>query len=171
MVANVPPGSRRSVWHAVLLLLKFIRTWGWQGVELQSRDVPVGYGFTIRLRPIGKFFSAKRKTKSLLALQPRQDNQPNYEQFRIWRSALHYEFCCDPLEPLEAIIIDLSRDFDSGKRILRELGSTVLPLLDKSELDRRLDLIATCYRRAIEVVPELPTRAPKPKPTGQGELF
>jgi hypothetical protein len=169
--ANVPPDSRKSVWHAVLLLLKFIKAYGWQGVEIQSRDVPVGHDFTVKLRPIGKFISLTRKRKCLLALQPRLDNAPKYEQYRIWRSALHYEFCCDPLEPLEAVIVDLSRDYDTGKRQIRELGPTILPLLDKTELDQRLDLVARCYRRALEVVPKLPAGRAKPKSPGQSELF
>lgn len=168
---KVPPESRNSVWRAVLLLLKFLRECGWKGVEVQSRDVPVGHGFTVRLRPIGKFFSSSRKEKCLLALQPRLDNEPTMEQFRIWRSALHYEFCCDPLEPLEAVIIDVSRDQDTGKRRLRELGHSTIPLLDKVELDRRLDIIATCYRKALEIVPRLPARRMHPKVPGQSELF
>src|ERR1700733_4495017 len=104
---NVPADSRKSVWQAVVLLLSYVKKWNWEGVELSGRDVPVGRDCTVHIRPFGKFFSGRRKAKCLLALQPRLDSQPDYEQFRIWRSALHYEFCCDPLEPLEAIIIDL----------------------------------------------------------------
>jgi hypothetical protein len=169
--ANVPPGSRDSVWKAVQLLLDFIRKYGWQGIAIHPRDVPVGHGFTVKLRPVGKFFSPTRDRKCLVALQPRLDEQPNHEQFRIWHSALHYEFCCDPLEPLEALIVDLSRDEITGKRRLRELDLSKLALLDKTELDRRLDLVATCYLKAIELVPVLPVRQPKPKSTGQTELF
>ena len=117
------------------------------------------------------FLSVKQRRKCLLTLQPRLDDGPNHEQFRIWLSALHYEFCCDPLESLEAVIIDLSRDERTDKRRLRELTPLTLPLLEKSELDKRLDLVATCYLRAIELVPELPMRRPKPKATGQTEMF
>jgi hypothetical protein len=170
MRTKVPLDSRNSVWRAVLLLLRFVAEGGWQGVEIPGRDVPVGHKFTVKLRPIGKFFSTVRKKKCLLALQPRLDYSPSHEQFRIWHSALHYEFCCDPLEPLEAVIVDLSRNDETGKRRLRELGPSVLALLSKTELDQRLDLVARCYRKALEVVPDLPVRRPKPT-TGQSELF
>jgi hypothetical protein len=169
--AKVPPDSRASVWRGVELLLEFVRKYDWQGVQLQGRDVPVGHGCTIRLRPIGKFFSPTLKRKCLLVLQPRLDVFPDYEQFRIWLSAIHYEFCCDPLEPLEALIVDLSRDERTGKRRLRELDPSKMPLLDKAELDQRLDLVTNCYLKAIELVPVLPAHRQKTRDTGQTDLF
>jgi hypothetical protein len=168
--SNVPPKARSSVLKAVQLLIKFVRKYAWHGIEIPARDVPVGHGLTVRLRPVGMFFSTIHKKKCLLAIQPRLDDAPNYEQFRIWISALHYEFCCDPLDPLEALIVDLSRDELTNRRRLRELNPQNLPLLDKVELDKRLDSVATCYLRAIELIPEI-ARQPKPKVPGQTEMF
>jgi hypothetical protein len=95
---------------------------------------------------------------------------PGFEQFRIWHSAIHYEFCTDPSEPLDAMIVDLSKNQVSGKRELRELTEKKLPLLERAELNARLRLIGSCYKKAIEVVPHLPERAPTHRHRGQKEL-
>ena len=168
---NVPEEGRDSVWRGVKLLFDFVRRHHWRGVELPPRDVPVGHGFTVRISPIGVFSSDLMKGKWLLAIQPRLDDVPTLEQFRIWHSALHYEFCCDPLDPFEALIVDLSRNQVSGQRRLRQLSTEQLPLLEKKELDDRFDLVATCFKRSIELVPQLSIKPRRATDTGQGELF
>lgn len=150
---NVPEESRASVRNGLNLLLRFARKLQLQGVEVAPRDVPVGRGFTIRIRLAGIFYSPVLGRRWAIAVQPRLDDAPTLEQSRIWLSALHYEFCCDPLQPLEAMIIDLSREEFSGKRCLKELTAKNCPLLDKSELDARLDLVASCWKQAIETTP------------------
>jgi len=167
----VPPESRKSILHALELLLRFVRKYQWQGIELPTHDVPVGRGFILRVRPVGVFLSRTKGRKVAIALQPRLDYAPNDEQNRIWFSAVHYEFCCDPLDPLETMIVDLSKDATSGKRRLLELTSPKIAILPKKEFDERLDLIATCYEKAIDLVPELPAKPPKPKDPNQTELF
>jgi hypothetical protein len=74
------------------------------------------------------------------------------------------------MEPLDAMIVDLSKNQVSGKRELRELNARKLPLLEKSELDDRLTLVGTCYEKAIELVPHLPERAPNRRDRAQTEM-
>jgi hypothetical protein len=169
--AHVPEEGRDSVWKGLKLLLNFVQRHQWRGVEIRPRDVPVGHGFTVRITPIGVFSSNLMKGKWLLAIQPRLDDVPTLEQFRIWHSALHYQFCCDPLDPLDALIVDLSRNEVSGQRRLRRLSAEQLPILEKKELDDRFDLVASCFKRSIELVPELSIRRRRERDTGQGELF
>jgi hypothetical protein len=111
------------------------------------------------------------KGRWLLAIQPRLDDVPTLEQFRIWHSALHHQFCCDPLDPFEAMIVDLSKSEVSGQRRLRPLSAKQLPILEKKELDDRFDLVATCFRRSIELAPHLAVKPRRARDTGQGELF
>ncbi|HTT99326.1 MAG TPA: hypothetical protein VMF58_14860 [Rhizomicrobium sp.] len=166
---NVPENGQASVWAAVQLLMKFAQEGRWQGVALPHHDVPVGLDLTVRVRPVGMFYSPVREERRLFALQPRLDFAPTYDQDQIWLSALYYEFCCDPLEPLQPSILDLSRQ-GSGRQ-LSELTSTQLPILAKEDLDARLDLVAKCFIRAREFVPAAEARPRKEKPTGQIDLF
>ncbi len=71
----------------------------------------------------------------------------------MWRSALFYEFCEGPDV---AMIVDLSKNSVSQKRELREITAHKFPLLKKTELDERLEVVAACYRKAIEDVPARP---------------
>jgi hypothetical protein len=75
----------------------------------------------------------------------------------MWRSALVYEFCGGQDS---AMIVDLSMNSISQKRELREITARKFPLLAKSELDERLELVGHCYRAAIDIVPERPRRPP-----------
>jgi hypothetical protein len=168
---NVPERARDSVWAAVKLLLEFARRGQWSGIALPPHDVPVGLGLTVRVRPIGMFNSPVRSERCLMALQPRQDYAPTYAQDQIWLSALYYEFCTDPLEPLEPRILDLSLGDGGNHRTLTELTRTELPLLSKDELDSRLDLVARCFVRAKEAVPPPEVRRPKERPSGQIDLL
>jgi hypothetical protein len=168
---HVPERARNSVWQSVELLIGFARSNKWSGVALPDHDVPVGLGLAVKLRPVGMFFSPVRNERYLLALQPRLDYAPTLEQERIWLSSLYYEFCCDRLQPLRPAIVDLGRDKGASKRELRELGIEQLPILELGELNARLSLIASCYKRAIEMVPPPSPKPKEQKPSGQGKLF
>lgn len=159
--SNVPNDSRSSVWEAVQLLRKFAAEYQWRGVSLPTRNVAVGLGFSVQLRPVGMYQSFSKHRKCLLAVQPRLADAPNLEQIRIWLSSLYYEFCCDPLEPLEPLIVDLSRSEVTRLRALRELSPSTHPLLAKPELDTRFEVIVSCWKRAVELVPLRPTREKK----------
>lgn len=168
---NVPERARDSVWSAVCLLVAFTKEGAWRGIPLPHHDVPVGRDLTVRVRPVGMFYSPVKNERRLIGLQPRQDFAPTHLQDQIWMSALYYEFCCDPLEPLDPLILDLSRPSVAAARCLTELTSAQLAILSKDELDARLDRVARCFEAAREVVPPPAPRARKAKPTGQIELF
>ena len=167
---HVPLVAQRSVLKGLELLLEFIQKHKWQGTELAAREIACD-DLTVVLRPIGKYYSALLQKEYLLAIQPRLEDVPTDEQFRIWHSALHYEFCRGELGHLEVMIVDLSKNEISEKRELRELTSKKLPLLLPEETTQRLDLIGSCYQKAIELVPHLPERARTTKHSVQRELF
>jgi hypothetical protein len=167
--ANVPEKAQRSVLRGLELLLEFIEKHRWEGIGIPARDIRCG-ALNTEIRPIGKYYSQTLKRRSLLALQPRLDDVPSFEQFRIWHSAIHYEFCTDPSEPLEAMIVDLSKNQVSGKRELHELTERKLPILERAELSARLTLVGSCYKRAIETVPHLPEKTPHKRSREQKEL-
>jgi len=168
---QVPERARDSVWAAVELLRNFAKAGKWSGIALPYHDVQVGLNLTVRVRAVGMFYSPVRMERRLIALQPRQDFAPTLEQSQIWISALYYEFCCDPLEPLQPSILDLSRGIGKGKRSLSELTSKQLSVLSKDELDSRLDMVARSFVRARDLVPP-PKLKPSPKPsTGQSDFF
>ncbi len=167
--ANVPEEAQRSVMRGLELLLAFIEKHRWQGKALPPRTISCG-ALCTELRPIGEYYSHLLNKRFLLALQPRLEDVPNFEQFRIWHSALDYEFCTNSSELPETMIVDLSKNLVSGKRELRELTSVKLPLLERTELRSRLELIASCYKRAIDEVPHLPERQHHPRNARQKEL-
>lgn len=157
----VPSESQRSVFEGLDLLLRFIKKHKWQGKQLSGCDL-VYEGLATQLQPIGAYYSESLKRKFVLGLQPRLENIPTDEQFRIWLSALHYQYCIGRSEPLGAMIVDLSKSTVNGKRELRELTSKKIPLLSIDEMNERMTLVGLSYNQAIKVVPELPSR-PTPK--------
>jgi len=168
---HVPENAQDSVWAAVLLLIKFAREGQWTGVALPPHDVKVGLDSSVLLRPVGMFYSPTRNERRLFAIQPRLDYAPKPDQEQIWLSALHYEFCCDPLQPLKPSIIDLARSHKTHARSLVEITSANLPILDKEELDAKLDRVARCFVLAKGLVPPVEPRKSKEKDTGQIEMF
>lgn len=168
---HVPANSRRSVLNAVRLLIQCSEGEEWVGVGVPAVEVPVGRGFSVKITPVGRFYSRMHGTKRLVALQPRLDFAPDRDQFSIWLSALHYQFCADPIDPLEALILDVSKDRQTGKRRLTRLTPANRPLLSLDELNSRLDLVASCFGRAKEIVPDLPIQPTKRGDPSQGELL
>ena len=152
---KVFPVSQASVLKAVELFLRFVRKHQWKGNPLSESYYRLPSGSSIKIAPIGKYVSRHTKSEWIVALQPRQDDVPNDNQFSMWRSALSYEFCPDRDR---AMIVDLSRNSVNQKRELREITSSKFPLLTKAELDEKLEFVVFCYGRATEIVPERPRR-------------
>jgi hypothetical protein len=148
--ANVPEGSRLSVNKALDLILRSKDRHKWQGTQLLRKIIPCGIGET-SLQPIGKYHSTKLKREFVLALQPRAEDIPNLEQFRLWHSSLYYNYAVE--HSIDALIIDVSKNGVSGNRELRELHQSKIPLLEKRMLDERLGRVAIQYFRALEEVP------------------
>lgn len=149
--------AQPSVLKAVDLFWRFVEKHQWRGKALSESAYTLPSGLGVRIGPIGRYFSEHTKSDWLVALQPRQDDIPNDEQFSMWRSALVYEFCGGEDT---AMIVDLSKNPISQKRELREITARKFPLLAKSELDERLELVGHCYRTAIDIIPERPRRPP-----------
>jgi hypothetical protein len=145
--------AQASVLKAVELFWKFVEKHQWKGKTLSERTYALPSGLNVKISSIGRYFSQHTKSEWLVALQPRQGDIPNDEQFSMWRSALVYEFCT---AEDTAMIVDLSKNAVSQKRELRELTARKFPLIVKSELDERLELLGACYRKAIDLVPERP---------------
>jgi hypothetical protein len=59
------------------------------------------------------------------------------------------------------MIVDLSRNPVNQNRELREITERKFPLLPKAELIERLEFVVSCYKKAIEIVPERPRRLSK----------
>jgi hypothetical protein len=154
---KVFPDAQPSVLKAVELFSRFVEKHKWTGKSLSPRSYRVRGG-AIRVEAIGRYCSALTKKEWIVALQPRQDSFPSAEQFRMWRSALYYEFCKN--EDL-VMIVDLSKNPVSQKRELHEITARKHALVNQSELDERLELVASCYNKAIEIVPERPRRETK----------
>jgi hypothetical protein len=166
----VPPDSQKSVLEGLDLLLRFIERHRWQGKQLPPCDL-VFDGLPVQLRPIGIYSSNVLKKKCVLALQPRLEDVPTNEQFRIWLSAMHYRYCKDSAGTLSAMIVDLSKNPVSGKRELREITSRKFPLLPEKEMNARFQLIASSYGRAIQEVPDLPLNPWSRKSSAQKRLI
>jgi hypothetical protein len=152
---KVFPEAQPSVLKAVELFWTFVEKYQWKGNVLSESAYRLPSGLAVKVNPIGRYFSQHTKSEWLVALQPRQGDIPNDEQFRMWRSVLIYEFC-DGRDV--AMIVDLSKNPVNQKRELRELTSRKFPLMTRDELDERLELVGACYRRAIDLVPERPRR-------------
>lgn len=165
---KVYPDSQQSVLRSLELFWRFVEKHQWKGKTIAARAYRLPSGVGIRVEPIGKYFSEFTKTDWIVALQPRQDEIPNTEQFAMWRSALFYEYC-DGSDI--SMIVDLSKNLVSQKRELREITSRKYPLLEKAELDERLETVAACYLKAIEVVPERPEPKFSKKPEDKGFDF
>jgi hypothetical protein len=152
---KVFPEAQSSVLKAVELFWKFVEKHQWKGNALSESAYALPSGLSLKIRSIGRYFSQHTESEWLVALQPRQDDVPNDEQFSMWRSALVYEFCAGE----DAVmIVDLSKNPVNQKRELRELTARKFPLLARRELDERLDLVAHCYRQAMDTIPERPRR-------------
>jgi hypothetical protein len=152
---KVFPEAQLSVLKAVELLCNFVEKHQWKGRALSESAYALPSGSRVKVNLIGRYLSQRTKSEWLVALQPRQDDVPNDEQFRMWRSALVYEYCAGE----DAVmIVDLSRNSVSQKRELRELTARKCPLMTKSELDERLEVVTRCYRKATDAVPERPRR-------------
>lgn len=152
---KVFPEAQKSVLRGLELFFRFVEKHEWRGKGLSAQNYRLPSGAEIKLEPIGRYFSSYLKAQWLVALQPRQDDFPDSEQFCMWRSALYYQFCNDIDN---VMIVDLSKNSVSQKRQLREVTSEKFPLLDRSELDDRLELVAASYQRAVELIPERPAR-------------
>jgi hypothetical protein len=150
---HVPFESQKSVTQAVDLFFESIVRHNWKGTPLAPKHYLVPDGPTITIRPIGRYFSTKRASEFVLALQPRSGNAPNPEQLRIWHSAISYKYCVEAKD-LDVMIIDLSKSPVSGKRQLNEFSSAKLKILDQNELNERLKLVFGCYEQAILILPE-----------------
>lgn len=155
---KVFPEGQASVLKAVELFVEFVKAHQWAGNSLSPSFYELPNGAKVKTEVIGRYFSKKTGSEWVVALQPRQDEIPNDEQFAMWRSALCYEF---NVSKDEVMILDLSRNRVSGKREIREITGRKFPLLPKAELDDRLNLTASSYQRAIEIVPERPRRPTK----------
>jgi hypothetical protein len=149
------PEAQPSVLKAIELFWKFVEKHQWKGIALSESAYRLPNGLSVKVNPIGRYFSRHTKSEWLVALQPRQGNIPNDEQFGMWRSVLVHEFCAG--EDL-AMIVDLSKNLVNQKRELRELTAKKFPLITKDELDERLEQVGACYRKAIDIVPERPRR-------------
>lgn len=145
--------AQASVLKAVELFVKFAGYHEWTGKPLIPTVYRLPNGQVTTIRAIGRYFSQRTKSEWLVALQPRQDNVPNEEQFRMWRTALSLEF---GLADEATMIVDLSKNVVTQKRELREITSRKFAALSKDELDARFELIASCYAKAVEIVPERP---------------
>lgn len=154
---HVPLDSRKSVTQAIDLFLGSIAKHKWKGRSLAPKSFVLSNGRNVSLRPVGRYLSAFRKDEFILALQPRSENAPNLEQFRIWHSALLHEFCDIDKKP-DVMIIDLSKSLVSGKRQISEFTSQKLQTLERSELNDRLMLVTSCYQQAVLIVPDKPRR-------------
>jgi hypothetical protein len=110
--------AQASVLKAVELFWKFVEKHQWKGNSLSASAYRLPNGLSVKIDPIGKYFSQRTKSEWLVALQPRQGDIPNDEQFCMWRSALVYEFCAGKDA---AMIVDLSKNPVSQKRELREV--------------------------------------------------
>jgi hypothetical protein len=161
---NVPPESQQSVLRALELFWRFVEKHKWTGVALSAGSYRLPSGIEVKLRMIGRYYSEHLKETWILALQPRQDDAPNPEQYSMWRSALFYEFC---KVKDNVMIVDLSKNMVSQKRELRELTARKCPILARSDLEDRLELVAACYRKAVELIPERPSRPKFDKDSGQ----
>ena len=148
---KVFPEAQPSVLKAVELLSRFVEDHKWAGKSLPASSYKLPDGSSVKVEAIGRYFSSKTKSDWLVAIQPRQHDIPNDEQFAMWRSVLRYEF--DAADE-DVMIVDLSKNSVSQKRELREITNRKFPALSKAELDERLDFIASCYLRAMEIVPE-----------------
>jgi hypothetical protein len=167
---HVPTESQRSVADALELLVKFADKHKWTGQVVPKASFKLADGSIIRLRAVGRFFSNRENKNFFLALQPRADDTPNLEQFRMWRSALHYEYIQSNLDDAEAMIVDFSRNPVNRKRELSEFSSQKLPLLSREELESRFQIVVTCFLKAIELVPNDPSRKSRGS-QAQGKLF
>ena len=152
---KVFPEAQPSVLKAVELFWKFVERHQWKGNSLSASGYRLPGGLSVKVEPVGRYFSLHTKSEWLVALQPRQGDVPNDEQFSMWRSALVYEFCAGKDM---AMIVDLSKNPVSQKRELRELTARKFPVVAKGDLDERLELVGACYRKAIDLVPERPRR-------------
>ncbi|MDO9298076.1 hypothetical protein [Bradyrhizobium sp.] len=155
---KVFPEAQPSVLKAVELFWRFVEKHKWRGNSLSASAYRLPNGLSVKIDPIGKYYSQHTKSEWLVALQPRQGDVPDDEQFCMWRSALVYELCAGEDA---AMIVDLSKNPVSQKRELREVTARKFPLLAKSELDERLELVSGCYRKAIDLIPERPRRPPR----------
>jgi len=152
---KVFPEAQPSVLKAVELFWKFVEKHQWKGKSLSPGGYELASGLVIKVEPIGRYFSQHTKSEWVVSLQPRQDDIPSDEQFSMWRSALSYTYCTDTDA---AMIVDLSKNTVSQKRQLREITRTKFRLLAANELNERLELVAACYRKATELIPERPSR-------------
>jgi hypothetical protein len=152
---KVFPDAQPSVLKAVELFWRFVEKHRWKGNSLSARGYELPSGTMVKVEPIGRYFSQHTNSEWVVALQPRQEDIPNDEQFCMWRSALTYLYGA---EKDVVMIVDLSKNVVSQKRELRELTAKKFPLLSKVELNDRLDVVAACYRKAVELVPERPRR-------------
>lgn len=152
---KVDVDAQASVLKAVELFCAFVEKHKWKGRALSERNFRLPRGEKIKVSPIGRYYSQLTESEWLVALQPRQEDVPNSEQFAMWRSALFYSFC-DGED--DVMIVDLSKSPVHHKRQLSEIKSSKYPLLSLTDLEERLDLVVSCYKRSIEIVPERPRR-------------
>lgn len=150
---KVFPEGQASVLKAVELFVEFAKAHQWTGSSLSPSSYELPCGAKVKTEAIGRYFSEKTNSEWLIGLQPRQNEIPNDEQFAMWRSALCYEFSTSSNA---VMILDLSKNPVTGRRETREITERKFPLLSKAELEERLDLVVSCYRKAVEIVPERP---------------
>ena len=167
----VPSESQKSVLHGLDLLLRFIKKHDWHSRKAIPTCDLVYEGLRTQLRPVGVYESKLLNKKFVIALQPRLEDVPTNEQFRIWLSAIQHRYCNNVSDNREPMIVDLAKNLVSGKRELREITKEKIELLDQIEFDGRLTLVARNYKKAIEIVPELPERPPPKQDRRQKKLL
>jgi hypothetical protein len=158
--ANAPEEAQASVGRAVELIFRSIATHEWRGQSLKPKKLLVS-DFEIELSPIGIYRSKKYGKDFLLALQPRAEDVPTLDQFKIWHSCLFYNFLVS--KSADVMIVDLSKNAVNGKRELRELTSRKLPLLGKGPSEFRLSNVLRQFDRALKAAPSQPKKRPGPK--------
>ena len=125
-------------------------------------------GFEIPLKPVGVYQSAALGKKFVVGLQPRAEDVPNIEQYRIWHSALFHHFAATVVPQIEVMIVDLAKNPVNGNRELRELTARKLSLLPIEILNERLNFVATLFEKAGSISSRAESEVRKQ--SKQGEL-
>jgi hypothetical protein len=154
---KLPPNAWASVKLAVRSLLWFAAEKAWVGETLPSFNLEVGRGFVMPVRAVGRFHS--KSGRWVVGLQPRLDGGPNLEwQMQTWLALLNEAYCTDPLAQAVPLVLDVGRDRVTGRRGFHPIDTSVVPLIDRDELNFRMNRFIDCYLRAKELVPVRPRR-------------
>jgi hypothetical protein len=154
---KLPPNARPSVKLAVKSLLDFSFKKAWLGESLPKFGLEIGRGAILPIRVAGRFHS--QNDRFVVGLQPRLDGGPNlFWQMQNWLALINESYCLDPLAPAEPLILDVSRDLETGKRGFHAIGISDVPLITRENLNNRLNRFLNCWIRSVEIVPVRPRR-------------